>query len=94
MVQLEIDTILPHATTLIVNLIEHLKMRLTLACVVGTSFCIFCVRSSRVLRQEVCARIAECSVSVYDYAVKEALVVAIKWPQWSHGLLITNLVEV
>lgn len=94
MVQLDTHIIMPHATILISALIDQLKMRTTLACVVGTSFCIFCVRSCRVLRQEVCARIAECSVSAYDYAVKEALVVAIKWPQWAQGLLIKNLVEV
>lgn len=94
MVQLDTHIIMPHATILISALIDKIKMRTTLACVVGTSFCIFCLRSSRVLRQEVCARIAECSVSAYDYAVKEALVVAIKWPQWAQGLLIKNLVEV
>jgi hypothetical protein len=94
MVQLDTDIIMPHSSILITCLIDQLNMRPTLACVVGTSFCIFCVRSCRVLRQEVCARIAECSVSTYDYAVKEALVVAIKWPQWAQGLLVKNLVEV
>ena len=93
-VQVDQTLIEPHALKLVTLLKKHLDMRLTLACAVSVSFCIYLIRTSRVLRHDVCSRIAECSVSCYDTAMKEALMIGLQWPEWSIGLLIKTRCEV